>query len=136
MDIATLGLRVDANGAVQEIRNFSGATDKAGASSDALTAKLKRQDQGLRAIAESGVRAADTGNKVTQSLIAQNGGMDDEAREDYAAACIAGFRMFGDPRCWQSFDELSEFAKLALDSSYQAWPGADGSKLVIPKDAN
>lgn len=57
--------------------------------------------------------------------------LDAEALEDYDAACWAAFHSFDDPWWWDGFDELSDFAKLALNAAYWAWPGREETQRQI-----
>lgn len=74
MDIATLGLRVDGTSGIQQIKQFGDASEKTGRQTDQLTASVKKQDETLRRIAESGQAVGDTQRRIYDSIIRANGG--------------------------------------------------------------
>lgn len=76
MDIATLGIRVDAGGAVAELDRLGGSLTKTARHTDTLTGNARKQEENLRSLARQVATSGGELDRYAQRIIRLNGGLE------------------------------------------------------------
>ncbi len=76
MDIATLGIRVDAGGAVAELDRLGGSLTKTARHTDTLTGNARKQEENLRSLARQVAASGGEIDRYAARIIRLNGGLE------------------------------------------------------------